>query len=220
MNRDVRHVHVHQQRYTAKTWILSAAPWRTPRVRHTIVSVKRDLCTWKETYVHESLRTFTNIERGPQHKHVYSLPHPGVTRGCAIQLSLSKETMARSAIQLSLSKETYVQEKRRMYTNSDLRLWTSKEAHSKNVYMLCRTLAYLEGAPYNCLCQKRPMYMKRDHVHEERPTYMKRDLRTWSETYVHEERPTYMKRDLCTYVSVKRDLCTWRESSLYSCTWK
>jgi len=136
MNRDLRHVH--QQRCTARTCIFS---------------VKRDLFTWRETYIHE--QRFTSHTR------------------------------------------------------------TSTEIHSKNVYILCRTLAYLAGAPYNCLCQKRHMYMKRDlctwiatsvYVHSKRPT---------PKTWIFSAAPWRASRVRHTICPVKRDICTWRETYVY-----
>jgi len=190
--------------------------------------MKRDLYTWKETYIHEKRR----IKRPMLHTfhtcctyfvlvaHISYLLHTFYT--CCthfIHVTASpKETYTHQ-------NSTHIHEKRPIYMRRDL--YTGKETYKSDP--CCTQITASPEGTYiyiwheTHMHKKRPIHMERDNTHEKRRTkvthvahisYIKRNLYTWKETYTHEKR-----RIKATHVArisyIWRDLYTWKETNTH-----
>jgi len=161
--------------------------------------MKRDLRTWKETYIRQKRPTY--ITRDPQTSTKETNKHK-------TRLNKKKD--------LHTSKETRKHQQKRL-TNIK-RDWTWKRPIDIRRDLCAWKETYIH--------QKRPTYMKKDlhtwketYIHQKRPTYIKRDKWTGKETNedqrgFHPKKETYkyQKRPMC----IKRDiLWTWRSKEAF-----
>ena len=108
------------------------------------------------------------------------------------------------------------------------------DSHTRGKHSSAPELCDVHMWKKTCVCNKRPIYTKRDlYIPKEtyssapelnatytcgkRRVYVTRDLYIPKETYVYQKRPTHNKRDLFTQKrhTLKRDLYMWKET--YMC---
>jgi len=163
------------------------------------------MCQKKPLYMKRDLRKRPKYMK----RELWKRPIHGTSVGCCLAIADLKYDKCVKR-DLCIWKETYERD-----------LYTWKETYTR---YFCGMLPRYSWPEVRQMCQKRPLYMKRDL--RKRPIYMNRDLHTallWDvaslqlhkskevhveskETYANQKRP--IKRDLCeskeTYVNQKR----------------